>query len=54
MRFRNSCTAALAMLALGGGLRFDVSDYQVRADYAWRHYGQLGSRNVFSVSLGWR
>lgn len=41
-------------LALGGGLRFNVSDYQVRADYAWRHYGQLGSRNAFSVSLGWR
>ena len=41
-------------LALGGGVLFNVSDYRIRADYAWRHYGQLGSRNVFSVSLGWR
>ena len=41
-------------LALGGGLNFNLSDYVVRADYAWRHFGQLGSRNVFSVSFGWR
>lgn len=41
-------------LALGGGLRFNVSDYMVNADYAWRHFGVLGSRNVFTVSVGWR
>src|SRR5690606_4996333 len=31
-------------LALGGGLLFNLSDYQLRADYAWRHYGPLGSQ----------
>ena len=41
-------------LTLGGGLRFNVSDYALRADYAWRHFGVLGSRNVFSFSFGWR
>jgi hypothetical protein len=41
-------------LTLGGGLRFNVSSYQLMADYAWRHFGVLGSRNVFSVSVGWR
>jgi hypothetical protein len=41
-------------LALGGGVRFNLSDYQVRADYAWRHFGMLGSHNVFTVSFGWR
>lgn len=41
-------------LAIGGGLRFNISDYQVRTDYAWRHFGVLGSRNVFSVNVGWR
>ncbi|HUF51109.1 MAG TPA: PorV/PorQ family protein [Longimicrobiales bacterium] len=45
---------ALDGLTLGGGLRFNVANYGVRADYAWRHFGVLGSRNVFSVSLGWR
>jgi hypothetical protein len=41
-------------LALGGGLLFNVSSYQIRTDYAWRHFGVLGSRNVFSVNVGWR
>jgi hypothetical protein len=41
-------------LALGGGLRFNISDYQVRADYAWRHFGVLGTRNVISFNIGWR
>lgn len=41
-------------LAIGGGLNFTLSDYVVKADYAWRHFGVLGSRNVFSVGIGWR
>lgn len=41
-------------LSLGGGLNFNVAAYQVRADYAWRHFGVLGSHNVFTVSFGWR
>ncbi|HSJ32945.1 MAG TPA: PorV/PorQ family protein [Longimicrobiales bacterium] len=41
-------------LAIGGGLNFNLSDYAVKADYAWRHFGVLGSRNVFSVGIGWR
>jgi hypothetical protein len=46
--------AGLDGLAVGGGLQFNISDYQVRTDYAWRHFGVLGSRNVFSVNVGWR
>lgn len=41
-------------LALGGGLSFNVADYRVKADYAWKHFGVLGSRNVFSVGINWR
>ncbi|MGH7448837.1 MAG: PorV/PorQ family protein [Longimicrobiales bacterium] len=41
-------------LAIGGGLGFNLADYAVKADYAWRHFGVLGSRNVFSVGIGWR
>ena len=41
-------------LALGGGLRYNIASYQVRLDYAWRHFGVLGTRNAFSVSIGWR
>lgn len=41
-------------LTLGGGLNFNAASYVVRADYAWRHFGVLGSRNVFTLSLGWR
>jgi hypothetical protein len=55
--FAGSTTAdneGLDGLAIGGGLNFNVSDYVVKADYAWRHFGVLGSRNVFSVGIGWR
>jgi hypothetical protein len=41
-------------LTVGGGLNFNTAGYVVRADYAWRHFGVLGSRNVFTLSLGWR
>jgi len=40
-------------LTLGGGLTYSLGDYTAGFDYAWRHFGVLGSRNVFSISLGW-
>ena len=40
-------------LALGGGLEYNLGDYGLGFDYGYRHYGVLGSRNVFSVSFGW-
>jgi hypothetical protein len=40
-------------LSLGGGLEYSLGDYGLGFDYAFRHFGVLGSRNVFSVSLGW-
>ncbi|HUF11690.1 MAG TPA: PorV/PorQ family protein [Longimicrobiales bacterium] len=40
-------------LALGGGLEYNLGDYGLGFDYAYRHFGVLGSRNVFSVSFGW-
>jgi hypothetical protein len=40
-------------LSLGGGLIYELGDYGLGFDYAYRHYGVLGSRNVFSVSFGW-
>jgi len=42
-------------LTLGGGLRYNLGEsLQVRADYAWRHWGVLGTRNMFTVAFGWR
>jgi hypothetical protein len=41
-------------LTLGGGLTYALGNYNVRADYAWRHFGVLGTRNVFTVGLNWR
>jgi opacity protein-like surface antigen len=42
-------------LTLGGGLAFNITEgYSLKADYAWRHFGVLGARNVFTVGLGWR
>jgi len=41
-------------LAFGGGLFYRISDrYLVQFDYAWRHYGALGSVDAFTVTLGW-
>jgi hypothetical protein len=41
-------------LVLGGGLRYRFAGYELAADYAFRHFGLLGSRNVFTVGFGWR
>jgi hypothetical protein len=42
-------------LNVGAGLRYNLTDsFQVRADYAWRHWGVLGSRNMFTFAFGWR
>ena len=40
-------------LTLGGGLEYGIGDFGLGFDYAYRHFGVLGSRNVFSVSFGW-
>lgn len=40
-------------LTLGGGLDYEIAGYGLGFDYAFKHYGVLGSRNIFSVSLGW-
>jgi len=40
-------------LSLGGGLEYALGDFGLGFDYAFRHFGVLGSRNVFSVSFGW-
>jgi hypothetical protein len=40
-------------LAVGGGLFYRVSDrYRFQFDYAYRHFGVLGSVDVFSVTFG--
>lgn len=41
-------------LVVGGGLSYRFAGYEARADYAFRHYGVLGSRNVFTVGFAWR
>lgn len=40
-------------LTLGGGLAYSLGDLSAGFDYAWRSFGVLGSRNVFTISLGW-
>jgi hypothetical protein len=41
-------------LVVGGGLSYRFAGYEARADYAFRHFGVLGSRNVFTVGFAWR
>ncbi len=38
-------------LALGGGLKYRLSNYEARLDYTFRHYGTLGSRDVFTFGF---
>jgi opacity protein-like surface antigen len=41
-------------LGVGGGIFYRIADqYRVKVDYAYRHYGTLGSVDVFSVTFGW-
>lgn len=42
-------------LTLGAGIGFNLGEsYRAQVDYAWRHFGVLGARNVFTVGLNWR
>jgi opacity protein-like surface antigen len=42
-------------LTLGAGLGWNVSEnYNLKADYAWKNFGVLGAKNVFTLSIGWR
>jgi hypothetical protein len=41
-------------MALGGGLRWRFASYEARLDYTYRHFGVLGSRNVFTLAFGVR
>lgn len=41
-------------LGLGGGIFYRIDDrYRVQLDYAYRHYGVLGSADAFTVTFGW-
>jgi len=41
-------------MAFGGGMFYRISDaYLVQFDYAYRHFGALGSVDAFTVTLGW-
>jgi hypothetical protein len=40
-------------LALGGGLMYETSGFNVGFDYAWKNMGLLGDVSFFTVSLGW-
>jgi hypothetical protein len=37
----------------GAGLSYKLSNYQLRLDYAFRHFGVLGTRNAFTFALSW-
>lgn len=42
-------------VTLGAGLGWNVNEtYRLKADYAWKNFGVLGAKNVFTLSLGWR
>ncbi len=41
-------------LTLGGGIAYRFAGYEARADYAYRHFGVLGGRNVITVGFAWR
>lgn len=38
-------------LTLGGGLKYDVSQFGFRVDYAWNSYGQIGDVQRFTVGF---
>ncbi|MFO7588509.1 MAG: PorV/PorQ family protein [Gemmatimonadota bacterium] len=41
-------------LAFGGGLFYRLSDrYRLQLDYAYRHFGALGSVDAFTFTIGW-
>lgn len=47
--------AGLDGLTLGAGLGFNLGESsRIAVDYAWRNFGVLGARNVFTVGIGWR
>lgn len=41
-------------LALGGGLKYRFSNYEARLDYTYRHFGVLGSIDVFTLAFAIR
>lgn len=41
-------------LALGGGLKYRFADYEAGFDYTYRHFGYLGSVNVFTLGFAVR
>ncbi|UCF21471.1 MAG: PorV/PorQ family protein [Gemmatimonadota bacterium] len=41
-------------MALGGGLAYRFANYEAKFDYTFRHYGYLGSRNVFTLGFAVR
>lgn len=41
-------------MAFGGGLFYRLSDrYRLQVDYAYRHFGALGSVDAFTFTIGW-
>ena len=41
-------------VSFGGGLGYKLkNNYQIRLDYAFRHFGVLGSSNAFTFALSW-
>lgn len=41
-------------LAFGGGLFYRISDrYRLQVDYAYRHFGALGTVDAFTFTFGW-
>jgi hypothetical protein len=41
-------------IGVGGGIFYHLSNqYRINFDYAYRHFGTLGSVDVFSLTFGW-
>jgi len=40
-------------ITAGAGVSYKLSNYKLQLDYAFRHFGVLGSRNAFTVGLSW-
>lgn len=40
-------------LALGGGIRYQIGEYEARVDYTYRHFGVLGTIDVFTIGFAW-
>ena len=49
----DNISSSMDGVSFGGGLGYKLNNYVLRLDYAYRHFGVLGSSNAFTFALSW-